>query len=156
MMSLYNRRASELKEEVLMTGFINENTFKVIPYAQDLYASLNSAYNRGVRVKYLWSFEHDALTDKERAQNGAFSQQLKEDLKKYYDIPIDLKGFEIRFIHKRLPTYYDIFDKERVIIKLLHPLEPSKVFACIDVLDHDLAKQLRAQYLEMWAFKTFK
>ena len=156
MMALYNRRASELQKEVLMTGFINENTFKVIPYAQELYTSLKNAYDRGVSVKYLWSFEHDALTDEERAKNGEFSKRLQNDIEKLYEIPSDLKGFEVRFIHKRLPTYYDIFDKERVIIKLLHPLEPSKVFACIDVLDHDLAKQLRAQFLEMWAFKTFK
>jgi len=156
MMSLYHRRTSEIKEEVLMTGFINENTFKVIPYAQELYSSLRNAYDRGVSVKYLWSFEHEALTDEERMKNGEFSKKLLTDIEKHFNIPSNLKGLEMRFIHKRLPTYYDIFDRERVIIKLLHPLEPSKVFACIDVIDHDLAEQLRDQYLKMWAFKTFK
>jgi len=156
MMSLYHRRTSEIKEEVLMTGFINENTFKVIPYAQELYSSLRNAYDRGVSVKYLWSFEHEALTDEERMKNGVFSKKLLTDIEKHFNIPSNLKGLEMRFIHKRLPTYYDIFDRERVIIKLLHPLEPSKVFACIDVIDHDLAEQLRDQYLKMWAFKTFK
>ncbi len=114
MMGLYNRRASESQKEILMTGFINKNTFKVIPYAQELYGSLMNAYKRGVSVKYLWSFEHDALTDEERATNGEFSKRLLNDIEKLYDIPSNLKGLEMRFIHKRLPTYYDIFDKGQV------------------------------------------
>ena len=156
MFSLYNRRSSELKEELLVTGFVNENTFKILPYAQDLYNSYKNAFNRGVRIRYLWSFEHDAITNEELAKNGEFSKRLKSEFEKYFDIPPNLKGFEMRFIHKRLPTYYDIFDKKRVIIKLLHPLEPSRVFACIDVLDTELALELRDQFLQMWRFKTFK
>ena len=62
----------------------------------------------------------------------------------------------MRFIQKRILTYYDIFDNNRVLIKLQNPLEPWQIFACINVLDPVLAKKLTEKYENMWLFEAIK
>ena len=43
---------------------------------------------------------------------------------------------EMKFIHRRIPTYYDIFDKKRIIFKLLNSksaqtLSSFLIYECI-------------------------
>ena len=67
-----------------------------------------------------------------------------------------MAGFEMRFVHRRIPIYYDIFDKERIFIKLLNPIRPYQIFACMNVFDITLAAELRRQYLELWTLEAFE
>jgi hypothetical protein len=49
---------------------------------------------------------------------------------------------EIRYIYQRVPIYFDIFDKKRVILKLQNPLDSTEINSCITALDPKLAMDL--------------
>lgn len=158
MLSLYEQKCSELQEELLITGFVNDRTVRVLRYARDLFNSFKSAYNRGVRIRYLWSFQFDdrPLTDEQIEHNFEIRKVMKQKFNELFGVSDEMKGFQMRYLHKRIPTIYDIFDKERVIIKLLNPLRPYQIFGCINVFDIKLATELRRQYLEMWNLESFE
>ncbi len=153
---LYFKKFNNLKEKLLMTGFLNENTFKILPHAKVFYNGILNALNRGIPIKYLWSFEYDALSDEQKVRNEMFFDKLINKLKDLFNLSSELEGFEMRFIQKRIPTYYDIFDNNRVLIKLQNPLKPWQIFACINVLDPILAKELTEKYENMWLFEAIK
>lgn len=155
---LYIKRFKSLKKNLLMTGFLNENTLKVIPQAKNFYNGILMAINRGIKVKYLWSFEFDAriLSDEQKHNNEMLFSKLTKKLKDLFNLSSKIEGFELRFIQKRIPTYYDIFDNKRVLIKLQNPLKPWQIFACINVLDPVLANELTEKYENMWIFEAIK
>ena len=109
-----------------MTGFLNENTLRVIPQAKIFYKGILNALNRGVQVKYLWSFEFDerSLSDEQKSWNLMLFDKLTKKLKELFMLSSKIDEFEMRFIHKKIPTYYDVFDNNRVLIKLQNPLKP--------------------------------
>jgi len=153
---LYIKRFNAVKENLLMTGFLNENTLKVIPQAKIFYKGILNALNRGVQVKYLWSFEFDErpLLDEQKSWNRMLFNQLTKKLKKLFMLSSKIDGFEMRFIHKKLPTYYDVFDNNKVLIKLQNPLKPWQIFACINILDPFLANELTKKYENIWLFEA--
>jgi sugar-specific transcriptional regulator TrmB len=155
-LSLYNRELENVDVEFLATGFLNEKTLKVIKYGRDLYDGILNAVERGVRVRYLWSFEYDdrILVDEDYERINYLYNAAIEQLENMYNLSIDLRGFEMKFIERRLPTYYDIFDTNRVIIKLQNPLKPNHIYACMNVIDPELAKALRDKYLSLWTFEA--
>jgi sugar-specific transcriptional regulator TrmB len=156
--SLYVKKSNETKEEILDTGFLNENTFKVLPRARNLYKGIYNALKRGVQVKYLWSFEYDNRTLPEELINKNFElfNNLKIKFKELFDLSCKKDEFEMKFIHRKIPTYYDIFDKKRVLVKLQNPLKPYQFFACMDMLDPNLANELREKFLEIWEFEAIE
>ncbi|MFX1302554.1 MAG: TrmB family transcriptional regulator [Promethearchaeota archaeon] len=155
---LYIKRFNTLKEKLLMTGFLNENTLKVLPQAKIFYNGILKALNRGIQIKYLWSFEFDEriLSDEQKVTNEMLFNKLTKNLKDLFNLSSELEGFELRFIQKRIPTYYDIFDNNRVLIKLQNPLKPWQIFACINVLDPVLANELTEKYENMWLFEAIE
>lgn len=154
--SLYIKKINELEEEVLMTGFLNEGTILVLrhPYARNFYEAIVNAQQRGVQIKYLWSCECDErpLSKEEINRNEELYAKLLKNLEKQFKLSSKLTGVEMRFIHKRIPTFYDIFDRKRVLFKLQNPTQPSQIFACMNVLDPDLATELRKKFDELWVF----
>jgi len=158
MLSLYDQKCSELQEELLVTGYVSDRTMRILRYARELFNSFKGAYNRGVRIKYLWTFQFDErpLTEEQIEHNLEIRKVIKQRFKELYGVTDTMKGFEMRYIHKRIPTIFDIFDKERVIIKLLNPLRPYQIFGCINVFDIKLATELRRRYLEMWNLESFE
>jgi sugar-specific transcriptional regulator TrmB len=42
---LYKKKFNTLQENLLMTGFLNENTLKVLPYAKDFYEGILNAHS---------------------------------------------------------------------------------------------------------------
>ena len=156
--SLYVRHSNELKNELLITGFLNENTLKIIRFAKVLYEVIYKAVQRGVRVKYLWSFDYDerTLSKEEKVRCENLYSGLIENLEKYFSISTKMKEFEMKYIYKRFPTYYDIFDSQRVIIKLQNPLQISRIFACMNVLDTTLAEALREMFLNTWLLEAIQ
>ncbi|MHA1263663.1 MAG: TrmB family transcriptional regulator [Candidatus Helarchaeota archaeon] len=151
-MKLYVKKLNELKEEFLMTGFITKETFDVLPYGAPLFANLVNALHRGVQIKTLWSFEFDKrpLSEEEKKHNLKIFEKFQSRLKELFNISPDRDGLEIRLIHERFPTYYDILDRKRVLIKLQNPVKPSQFYACLNILDINLAKELRRKYFAIW------
>lgn len=155
-LNLYYKYCSESQEEILMNDFLNKNTIKILPYANDIFLPIVNALNRGVRVKILWSFEYDnrSLSEDDKSKNSAIFDKVKIKLKELFGLSTELHGFKMKFIYKKIPTYYDIFDKKRVIFKLQNPLNPWQIFACMNVLDPNLAEKLREKFLNIWLFEA--
>lgn len=88
-----------------MTGFLNENTLNVLPYAKDFYEGILNALNRSVQVKYLWSLECDErpLLDEQKRNNFIPFEELTKKLKDLYKLSSKIDGFEMRFIQKKNP-----------------------------------------------------
>ncbi len=156
--SLYKNNFNDLKEELLMTGFLNENTIKVLQYAKNFYEGIINALNRDVQVKYLWSLEHDdrPLSNEQKNRNKTLYGKLIKKFKELYNISSDMDGLEMKLIHQKIPTYYDIFDKKRIMIKLQNPLNPYQIFACLNILDPNLAKELKKKFLSIWLFESIE
>jgi len=156
--SMYIKHYNELQEELLVNDFINENTIKVLPFGKKLFEGIIYALNRGVNVKILWSFEHDPrpLSEERKKRNLELYGEVLDKLEELYDLSNKIERLEMRFINNRIPTNYDIFDKKRVFIKLQNPLKPSQIFACMNVLDPNLAEELREKFNQTWLFEANK
>lgn len=156
--SLYTKHSHEVEEEFLFTGFINNNTLKILKYAKFLYDTIPEIVEKGAKVKFLWSFDYDdrPLTPEEESRCKSMYITVIHKIQELYDISSKMRGYESRFIYKRFPTYYDIFDRNRVLIKLQNPLNPSQIYACINVLDVELANALRTRFLNTWEFEANK
>ncbi|MFX1457677.1 MAG: TrmB family transcriptional regulator [Promethearchaeota archaeon] len=155
---LYIKKFNTLKENLFMTGFLNENTLKVIPQAKIFYIGILNALNRGIHVKYLWCFEFDerTLSNEQKSFNESLFEKLTETLENLFRLSPKINGFEMGFIHKKIPTYFDIFDNNRVLIKLQNPLKPWQIFACLNILDPFLANELTKKYENIWLFEAIK
>lgn len=156
--SLYIRNFRELKEEVLLTGFLNQNTIKILPLTIKAHENVLNALNRGVKVYYLWSLE---INDKELLNNGMnkiknIINDFIESFKNLFNLSTEIKGFELKFTAKKIPTYYDIFDIRNIIFKLQNPLNPWQIFACMNVLDPILAENLRNLFFNLWQFESYE
>ena len=152
---LYVKKFSDVKEELLMTGFINQNTPKILHLAKPFFAGIKNVLNKGIQVKYLWSFDYDPrpLTDDlKKANRKLFEKVIEKVIEKHNFPSIPPDNLKMRFINQRIPNYFDIFDKKRVIIKLQDPLNPSRFYAAMNVLDPNLAHELRNKFYEIWLF----
>ncbi len=154
----YATYINEAKEEIILNEFINKGTLKVIPHAKLIYEPLKNAVDRGVIVKDLWSFEFDnrPLTDEHKKENTKIFTKLKRLQEDLYGLSTNLHEFEMKYINHRATTYFDIFDKKRVIFKLQNPLKPYQIFACMNVIDLSLAEELRNKFLSMWTFEALE
>ena len=154
--SLYLKYCNETQEELLLNYFINKTTLKVLNYAHALYEPIKNALDRGVKALFLWSFPYDErpLSDEQKANNLRLIQKVVKKHEELFGISPRKHDLEMKFIHRRIPTYYDIFDKKRIIFKLLNPIKPFQVFSCMNVLDPNLAKELRKKFYNIWAFEA--
>jgi hypothetical protein len=153
--SLYEKKMAELKTELLLTGFLNERSLKVAPLAKRLYQNISALLNRGIQIKYLWSFECDErpLSKAELQTVQIIFSRLRIALREWMELP-NSNFFQMRYVTKRIPTYYDIFDEKRVLVKMQNPLDATQIFACINILDPTLALGLRARFLNLWTYEA--
>ncbi|MHA1301673.1 MAG: TrmB family transcriptional regulator, partial [Candidatus Helarchaeota archaeon] len=154
---LYVKKFNEAQYELLMTGFINENTLKILHLAGPFFNGIKNALKRGVSIKYLWSFDFDKrpLTKDLKKKNEELYRRVIKKVQNLYNFsPNSDPNLEMRFINNRIPNYFDIFDRKRVMIKLQDPLENARFYAAINVLDHNLASKLRDKFFELWLFAT--
>lgn len=147
--SLYKKYFNELQSELLLIGFINENTEKIYSDDNFFFEGIRKVLNRGVYVKALFTFGFDdrPLSDDQENTNKTLFNKIKEKFFK-------LNHFEMKFIHNKIPTHYDIFDKRRIIFKLQNPIKPWQIFACMDVVDPTLAEELREKFNNLWTFEA--
>ncbi|MFX0123568.1 MAG: TrmB family transcriptional regulator [Candidatus Hodarchaeota archaeon] len=146
---------NESREELLMNGFVNEYSLKLVPLADILIESINHALDRGVQVKTLMSFEYDnrPLLESKKIE----TMELIEEIKSYFNdlgLLTGRQGYELRFTFKRFPNCYDVIDQERVIMKLQNPSASWQIFACLNIVDPILATELRKKFLNVWQFDT--
>jgi len=153
-LALYIRNVRELKEELLISSFVNRRILSIIRYAKNYFLEILKALNRGVQVKYLWSPElsNRFLVNSQIDKNQIIFKKLKKEIKELFSLSTDIEGFEIKYIPKIIPTHFIIFDKKRVIIKMQNPLRTSEIFATMNVLDPNLAVELRGIFLNIWFF----
>jgi len=152
----YATYINEAQEEIILNEFINKGTLKVIPHAKLIYEPLRNAVDRGVIVKDLWCFEYDTrpLTNEQKKENSEVFQDLKKLQDELYGLSTNIHEFNMKYINHKTTTYFDIFDKKRVIFKLQNPLKPYQIFACMNVIDPSLAEELRDKFLSMWTFEA--
>lgn len=157
-LSLYVKYINQAKEEIIFNEFINKNTLKILPYAKSIYTALKEAHNRGIKIKDLWSFEYDnrPLTREQKEENAKIFEKLKKIQKELYGLSSELPGCKMKYIFQRSPTYFDIFDKKRIMFKLQNPIKPYQIFACMNVVDPNLANDLREKFLSMWTFDAIE
>lgn len=155
---LYLNNFKDLQDELLMTGFINKDTIKILPFAQNFYEGIRNAWNRGVQVNYLWSFEYDErpLSSKQKVRNQTLFEKLMEKFEELFAISPKMDGFQMKFVHKKIPTYFDIFDGKRIMIKLQNPSNPVQIFACMNIFDPTLAKELRKKFQVTWLLEAIE
>lgn len=154
-LSLYEQKMKEVQEELLMTGFINENTIKVLPYGKAIYNGIRNVLSRGVQVKYLWSFDFDnrTLSNDLIEKNKELYLNIKSKMKALYGVSDENEGFEMKYMHKRIPSYYDIFDTKQVLLKLQNPINVSQIYASINIIDINLAEDLKKRFYQLWVFE---
>lgn len=153
-LSLYMKKFDEAQEEVLLTSFINENTLKVLEYAENFYRNLQKSSKRGVMVKILWCFERDRFKNFDKSLADKIYNKLISIVNNTYKILPQMESYEMKYTLKRIPTYYDIFDSKFVVIKLQDPLEPRRIFACVNIFDPELANRLKQQFDSLWGYEA--
>ncbi len=149
---LYQVHMRELKSEFLFTGFINEHTEQALPLARYLYRGLAEFLARHGRVRFLWSFdldEHDH-SDVQKAANDRMFRHICQIMDDALHVSTSSPGVEIKYVHTRIFTYFDLFDQNRVILKLRNPLSSSQIFSCITVLDPELVRNLARYFNDIW------
>jgi sugar-specific transcriptional regulator TrmB len=149
--SQYSQFLVKADYELLLTGFINKRTLKLFQKSGWLFNYLKIPLKRGVKVKILWSFEYDyrAVSESEREQDQMRFFQLKTTIENQFrEMGVENLP-EMKAIPQNLMTYYDIIDKDRVLLKLRSPAS-SRVFACMNILDPQFSKQLSLQFTELW------
>ncbi|MFW9993800.1 MAG: hypothetical protein ACFFD4_17280, partial [Candidatus Odinarchaeota archaeon] len=63
-------------------------------------------------------------------------------------------NFQMKYTHKKMPAYYDILDRKRIIFKLPDPIKPYQIFSCMNVVDPQLAEELRKKFIQMWIYEA--
>ncbi|HEY0090526.1 MAG TPA: helix-turn-helix domain-containing protein, partial [Candidatus Lokiarchaeia archaeon] len=110
--SMYINYINESQDEILFTGFLNENTLKVLPLGRKFYKSIILAINRGVNVKFLWSFDHDEriLSEEQKKEDLNVFSQLITLYKERFNMNPEKMNFEVKFVFKKMASYFDIID----------------------------------------------
>ncbi len=151
--SLYIQYFREVQEEILITEFVNDTTLRVLDQGKIFFEELNKSVDHGINVKLLWCFENESTKKDENEENYDLFSRLKEKHEEY-GLTNKKNNFEIKTLFRRVPTYFDIFDKKRVIFKLQNPSQPWRIFASLNILDLDLAYQLRTHFYNIWIYEA--
>jgi tRNA(Ile2) C34 agmatinyltransferase TiaS len=61
-----------------------------------------------------------------------------------------MDNVEIRVMKRATPSYFEVIDAEKVVLKVNNPKNPAQILAIIKIWDVKLAKEIRAIFEEMW------
>ncbi len=153
-LSLYISNVKELKEELLTMSFLNEEILNFISIGENYFLEILEAMNRGVQVKYLWTLKPgiNPFTSNLTNKNQKIYHKIEKIINDKYNLSIDIKGFDMKYVPKIIPTQFSIFDKKRVIFKIHNPFRTSEILFALNLLDPNLAMKLREIYLNIWFF----
>ncbi|TXT64327.1 MAG: putative Transcriptional regulator TrmB [Promethearchaeota archaeon] len=155
-LAVYTKYINSATQEIILNEFVNKSTVKILPHANLIYNPIKMALERGVKVKDLWSFEYDErpLTKDQKENCNNTFRQIQQIQKELYQLSSDLPNFEMKFNYHRMPSNFDIFDRKRILFKLQNPLKPYQIFSCMNVVDPNLAEELRSKFLSIWMFEA--
>lgn len=153
---VYQTRMQDLTDEFLFTGFVNDDTLKVMHLANKIYSGLKSLISKGGQVKFLWSFDFDErpLTNLEKQKNDSIMLEIEQQMKSAFLISSSDPGFEMKYIYSRLTSYFDLFDRHEIVLKFRNPLSPSQISSCLSVIDPNLTAEFRDYFFKIWERKA--
>ncbi len=62
-----------------------------------------------------------------------------------------MDNVEIRVMKRATPSYFEVIDAEKVVLKVNNPKNPAQILAITKIWDVKLAKEIRAIFEEMWS-----
>ncbi len=155
---LYRSRLRDLKGELLFTGFITDDTLKVLHLANTIYSGLKACLANGGNVRFLWSFDFDErpLSDLEKRKNDTTMLEVERIMEETFSISRLDTGFEMKYVYFRLPMYFDVLNKREVIFKFRNPLFQSQISVCLSVIDPGLTNEFHNYFYELWERKALE
>nr|CBH39519.1 hypothetical protein BSM_29980 [uncultured archaeon] len=58
---------------------------------------------------------------------------------------------EIRAMKNAIPSYFEVIDAEKVVLKVGNPKNPGQILAMTKIWDVKLAKEIREKFEGMWS-----
>ena len=62
-----------------------------------------------------------------------------------------MDNVEIRVMKRATPSYFEVIDAEKVVLKVNNPKNPAQILAMTKIWDVKLAKEIREIFEEMWS-----
>ena len=94
------------------------------------------AAERGVKIKALLN-EEFIITEMEYLKELGVKEKIMDNV-------------EIRAMKNATPSYFEVIDAEKVVLKVNNPKNPAQILAMTKIWDVKLAKEIRAIFEEMW------
>ena len=95
------------------------------------------AAERGVKIKVLLN-EELIIPKIEYMKECGMKEKIMDEV-------------EIRAVKKAIPTYFEVIDGEKVVLKVNNPKNPAQILAMTKIWDVKLAKEIREKFEEMWS-----
>ena len=95
------------------------------------------AAERGVKIKALLNEEFIIPKVEYMKERG-----IKEKI---------MDKIEIRVMKRANPSYFEVIDGEKVVLKVDNPKNPAQILAMMKIWDVKLAKEIREKFEEMWS-----
>ncbi|MFZ2070912.1 MAG: helix-turn-helix domain-containing protein [Halobacteriota archaeon] len=113
-----------------------ECVFKDSEYNLILYEVIK-ATERGVKIKALLN-EEFIIPELEYLKELGVKEKIMDKV-------------EIRVMKKAIPSYFEVIDREKVVLEVANPKNPASILAMTKIWDVKLAKELREKFDEMWS-----
>jgi len=94
------------------------------------------ATERGVKIKALLT-EEFIITEMKILKEQGIKEKIMDNI-------------EIRVMKRATPSYFEVIDAEKVVLKVNNPKNPAQILAITKIWDVKLAKEIRAIFEEMW------
>jgi len=94
------------------------------------------AAERGVKIKALLN-EEFIITEMEYLKELGGKEKIMDTV-------------EIRAMKNAIPSYFEVIDAEKVVLKVGNPKNPGQILAMTKIWDVKLAKEIREKFEEMW------
>ena len=95
------------------------------------------ATERGVKIKALLT-EEFIITEMEILKEHGGKEKIMDKV-------------EIRAMKNAIPSYFEVIDGEKVVLKVDNPKNPGQILAMTKIWDVKLAKEIRDKFEEMWS-----
>jgi sugar-specific transcriptional regulator TrmB len=95
------------------------------------------AAERGVKIKALLN-EEFIITEMEYLKELGVIEKIMDKV-------------EIRAMKNAIPSYFEVIDGEKVVLKVSNPQNPAQILAMMKIWDVKLAKEIREKFEEMWS-----
>ena len=95
------------------------------------------ATERGVKIKALLN-EEFIIPKMEYMKERGIKEKIMDKV-------------EIRVMKRATPSYFEVIDGEKVVLKVNNPKNPGQILAVTKILDVKLARELREKFEDLWS-----